>query len=219
MTDLRDMFPVRKGSFSVEEAKVVLSWLAAFHAAFWEVPLPPGLWEQGTYWYLDTRPDEFEEMGSEWSDLKRAAPLLDRILKGYDSPSAEQPSGRYRTLVHGDCKSENILFSKDRGRCAMYDFQYVGGGYGARDIAYLFTSSVSGMALQESEEELLRHYHAELAHRLGSRLGDYSLEVLQRHFDVAVADLVRFLAGWGLWGSNVRWAVQRTRRLLAELPP
>jgi hypothetical protein len=43
------------GSFSLAETKVVLSWLAAFHAAFWEAPLPQGLWEQGTYWYLDTR--------------------------------------------------------------------------------------------------------------------------------------------------------------------
>jgi hypothetical protein len=71
---------------------------------------------------------------------------------------------------------------------------------------------------QESEGELLRHYHAELAGRLGSRLGGYSLDVLQRHFDIAVADLVRFLAGWGLWGSNVQWAEHRTRRVLAHLP-
>ncbi len=64
----------------------------------------------------------------------------------------------------------------------------------------------------------MRHYHAELARRLGPRLGGYSLHLLQRHFDVAVADLVRFLAGWGLWGSNVKWAVQRTHRVLADLP-
>lgn len=72
---------------------------------------------------------------------------------------------------------------------------------------------------QEAEAELLQHYYQELSARLGpERLGGYTLDLLQRHFDVALADLVRFLAGWGLWGSNVQWAVQRTRHVLANLP-
>jgi hypothetical protein len=72
--------------------------------------------------------------------------------------------------------------------------------------------------LQASERELLEHYHAELARRLGpARLGDYTVDVLQRHFDVALADLVRFLAGWGMWGSNVSWAAARARSVVAEI--
>lgn len=94
------------------------------------------------------RPEELEQMGREWADLKEAARQLDRALKGFAAPNDVEPTGLYRTLVHGDCKSENILFSEDGGRCAMYDFQYVGGGYGARDLAYLFTSSISRRVLQ-----------------------------------------------------------------------
>lgn len=51
----------------------------------------------------------------------------------------------HRTLVHGDFKSPNILFmqqSADSYRCAAVDFQYVGGGYGARDLVMLLVGSV-----------------------------------------------------------------------------
>lgn len=50
---------------AVEQAKAAAEWLAGFHAHFWERPRAEGVWEQGGYWYLDTRPDEFEAIGSE----------------------------------------------------------------------------------------------------------------------------------------------------------
>lgn len=37
------------------QARAALEWLAGLHACFWEQPRPPGVWEQGCYWYLDTR--------------------------------------------------------------------------------------------------------------------------------------------------------------------
>jgi hypothetical protein len=64
-----------RGSLSLEDTKAVLSWLATFHGTFWGVqnestPIPPplqykggdkaGIWEQGTYWYLDTRREELD---------------------------------------------------------------------------------------------------------------------------------------------------------------
>lgn len=37
------------------QAYAALEWLASMHACFWEQPTPAGVWEQGCYWYLDTR--------------------------------------------------------------------------------------------------------------------------------------------------------------------
>jgi hypothetical protein len=68
-----------RGSLSLEDTSAVLSWMAAFHGTFWGVRyeqgiqstlIPPplqykggnkaGIWEQGTYWYLDTRREELD---------------------------------------------------------------------------------------------------------------------------------------------------------------
>jgi len=68
-----------RGSLNLEDTNAVLSWLAAFHGTFWGVQreqgtqstlIPPplqykggnkaGIWEQGTYWYLDTRREELD---------------------------------------------------------------------------------------------------------------------------------------------------------------
>jgi hypothetical protein len=61
LEDLDDScFPVRKDSASMREIQVCLQWLANFHAAFiGEIPV--GLWPVGTYWHLETRPDELED--------------------------------------------------------------------------------------------------------------------------------------------------------------
>eukprot|EP00951_Prasinocladus_malaysianus_P020552 scaffold168335_cov42-Prasinocladus_malaysianus.AAC.1 len=55
-------FPRYSGSLSLEEARAALTWLASFHAFFWGSPAPSGLWDQGTFWHLDTRRDEFEDI-------------------------------------------------------------------------------------------------------------------------------------------------------------
>ena len=49
------------------QAKAAAEWLAGFHAHFWEKPTPEGVWDQGGYWYLDTRPHEFASIGGEVS--------------------------------------------------------------------------------------------------------------------------------------------------------
>lgn len=64
-------------------------------------------------------------MGSEWRDLQRVAYEIDRRLKGGQPDGSA--SSKFRTLVHGDVKSANILFSDARQQgqlqCALYDLQ------------------------------------------------------------------------------------------------
>jgi hypothetical protein len=95
-----------RGSLGLEATQCVLRWLAGFHATFWNVHLKPlggsqplhlvpppstvfaqasasrltesghGIWQQGTYWYLDTLQEEMasvDDSGDEgwlvpWAD-------------------------------------------------------------------------------------------------------------------------------------------------------
>lgn len=88
-------FPSRATSVGQNEIKACLSWLAHFHAQFLNTQTPE-LWESGTYWHLETRPDELKVLDDQ--KLKKAAPLIDQKLK--DSP--------FQTLVHGDAKLANL---------------------------------------------------------------------------------------------------------------
>ena len=71
------------------------------------------------------RQEELESMGAEHKHLKAAAAVIDARLKGLDSQGV--PSPAFRTLLHGDFKSANLLFSSGESpTCAAYDFQYSG---------------------------------------------------------------------------------------------
>jgi hypothetical protein len=71
-------YPLRKSHVDWNEIDRVLQWLAEFHASFLGKS-PDGLWEQGTYWHLVTRPQELKALTDR--RLKRAAPLIDQKLK------------------------------------------------------------------------------------------------------------------------------------------
>ena len=90
-------FPVRKGHLGQDGVRSCLSWLANFHATFMH-SIPDGLWSTGTYWHLDTRPDELKEMAN--GHLKTYASQIDQKLS----------SCKYQTFVHGDAKVANSAF-------------------------------------------------------------------------------------------------------------
>ncbi|MBA3940223.1 MAG: hypothetical protein C0520_03325 [Sphingopyxis sp.] len=48
-----------------------------------------------------------------------------------------------RTIVHGDLRIDNILFSPDGARCWLVDWQTLGRGSGATDLAYLVGTSIA----------------------------------------------------------------------------
>lgn len=183
-------------------------------------PHPPtSLWDQGCYWHLDTRQQEFSSMPRSWSDLRSVAGRIDAVLKGQKADGTT--ADRHQTLVHGDFKSENLLWNAD-GQCCAYDFQYTGRGFGVRDVAYMLASSVDIDVLeQDGCEELLQHYHSRLLQQLdkvgkGDAAQRYSLDVMRSHFDLCIVDYVRFMAGWGMWG-NAEWASDRARAVLTRL--
>ncbi|MFN8672773.1 MAG: oxidoreductase family protein [Candidatus Sericytochromatia bacterium] len=142
-------YPLRKRNLTINEAKLCLSWLANFHANFLFIE-PKYLWEIGTYWHLDTRPDELLIMND--MELKKFSKIIDTKLNAC----------KYKTFVHGDSKLANFCFSNDINNVSMVDFQYVGGGCGMKDIAYFFDSALSEEQCKNWEKKLIDYYFQEL---------------------------------------------------------
>jgi hypothetical protein len=165
-------FDGRRRRANGSELEHCLAWLAELHARFLGVA-PDGLWKRGTYWHLATRPDELAATTD--PAIRAAAPLLDQQLS----------NARFRTIVHGDAKLANFCFARDG--VAAVDFQYVGGGVGVQDVAYL---------LGDASSRQLDFYFDALRVALGDRYsGDLERE-WRDLYPVAGADFDRFMAGW-----------------------
>jgi hypothetical protein len=262
-----------RGGLDLGRAQAALAWLAEFHALFWEEagdsgsgdappPPPPAaaaaaaaqahatgrpdaarlLAERGTYWYLATRREELAAIPArgEWGGLAAAAPALDAALSG-------AAPRRGFSIVHGDFKSENILFgaaaSAGAGDCkstgggesagsdssvsaaaggwaaAAYDFQYVGRGCVMADVAYLLATSVDANVLRTHEAALLEGYRSGLLAALQRRgAGASSYPPAQ-----ATAQFELCLADFARfqagwgWWGAARWTGARTRDVLGRL--
>eukprot|EP01026_Neomeris_dumetosa_P039858 TRINITY_DN3282_c0_g1_i9.p1 TRINITY_DN3282_c0_g1~~TRINITY_DN3282_c0_g1_i9.p1 ORF type:complete len:331 (+),score=40.96 TRINITY_DN3282_c0_g1_i9:112-1104(+) len=209
-------FSLEVEELNLDQTCCALKWLACFHATFWEFEgSMEGLWQQGCYWYLDTRQTEYKRMKNK--QLKSVASKLDELTKGIGNDGKK--SKKFRTIIHGDFKSENMLFNSTTGLCSAYDFQYVGEGYGARDIAYLFCSSVQLKVVEQYEEVLLRYYYDQLMQKLyykGGTQKQFQFKDLVQQYEFCLADYVRFMDGWGYWGNST-WALARIQQLLSEL--
>ena len=192
------------------QIKKCLDWLASFHARFIHIE-PQDLWPIGTYWQLDTRKNELKAM--EDGVLKSAAQSIHNALN----------SSQFKTLVHGDAKYANFCFS-DNDDVAAVDFQYVGGGCGIKDVAYLLSCIEGGIGSQSEEDEYLAHYFRALNENIQQNdkgLKLHELETEWRYlYPFAYADFERFLVGWspGHWKSNIysKTQVDKTINLLMK---
>lgn len=200
-------YPIRlhHNEVSLNHAKSCLSWLAHFHAKFMNTEAN-GLWPVGTYWHLETRPDEWERM--ENSALKTAASAIDKKLR----------DAKYQTIIHGDAKLANFCFGED-GSVAAVDFQYVGQGCGMKDVAYFISSCFEQEACEQYEEELLQHYFKHLEVSIGNTI-DFQEVKKERStlYRYAWADFYRFLDGWspGHWKMH-EYSKKLTEEVLDEL--
>ncbi len=182
---------------TTENIKAILKWLAHFHAfhlnafhlnAFHLNAKFDGLWQQGSYWHLDTRPDEFHNL-PEKSDIKKAASLLNSALKQCD----------YKTLIHGDAKLANFA-ANSQGHILGYDFQYVGAGVGVIDVMYFMTSCMDDSELHKHAQSYLDYYFSQLKQALSDYQPHINADDVVTQWahlwSVAWADFYRFLLGW-----------------------
>lgn len=177
----------RRNQLKLSEVKLCLEWLANFHAKYLNVK-PGGLWTVGSYWHLGTRPDEFDVM--EDNELKRNAVLIDQRLN----------NTKYQTIIHGDAKVANFCFHESDNRVAAVDFQYIGGGCGMKDVAYLFSSCLTETECEIHEADLLGFYFSSLEKALDETDKTYIFSDIKCEwmdlYSIAWADFIRFLMGW-----------------------
>lgn len=182
-------FPIRKHQVTWEDVDVCLGWLAKFHASYLGENAD-GLWEIGTYWHLQTRPQELEVLQDKV--LKNAAFAIDKKLNDC----------KFKTFVHGDAKLANFCFSENE-QVAGVDFQYVGSGCGMKDVAYFVGSCLNEAECERLEQKILDTYFTYLHNALGTK--NKVLETEWRAlYKVAWADFHRFLKGWSpsYWKIN-----------------
>jgi hypothetical protein len=179
-------FSERRHRVSEGELESCLRWLAYFHGIFLG-QAPEGLWPTGTYWHLDTRPEELKALGS--SPLRKAASPIDLKLK----------QAKYQTFVHGDAKLENFCFSAAPAKVCAVDFQYVGGGCGMKDVVYFLGSCRSDAECERRESQHLEMYFKHLREACGKHRHlnfDELEEEWRTLYPVAWTDFYRFLQGW-----------------------
>jgi thiamine kinase-like enzyme len=203
LEDLKEKGFISKSQLNWNETKSCLKWLSTFHAMNLGASLN-GLWKTGTYWHLETRPDEFDALNDD--ELKSTAAVIDKKLK----------ASRFQTIVHGDAKIANFLFNS-KSACAV-DFQYVGGGVGVKDLAYFLSSIYSSNELFENEQKCLKYYFEELIKSLKIFHPEINYTELEKEwrylYPYAWADFIRFLKGWSpdhykinAYSSNMRQKV------------
>jgi len=203
------------GSSPELDLHACLRWLANFHATFMGCQ-PTGLWPIGTYWHLATRKQEWESM--EECQLKELASAIDQYLN----------ASKFQTLVHGDAKLANFCFGEslhgrnDEPSVAAVDFQYVGGGCGMKDVAYLVSSCLDGSESESQQNALLDIYFRQLEKSLATHKPNIDFASLESQwrelYPFAWADFCRFLAGWspGHWKLN-QYNDQVTKGVLRQL--
>lgn len=147
---LSDLAPARQGD---QLAGIGLTGLlpcieaaAGLHALLWNDPALEALpWlsrDNGDLirhlfpqFYLGFRERYADRLAPDLLDL--GAGIVERL----DAYLARDPAAR--TIVHGDLRIDNILFAPDGDRCWLVDWQTLGRGSGASDLAYLIGTSIA----------------------------------------------------------------------------
>ena len=86
-------------------------------------------------------------------------------------------------LMHGDYRLDNMLFDPGRTRITVVDWQTVGIGLPARDLAYFTATSLEPAIRSETERDLVERYHRSL---VGYGITDYDVDTCWRDYRLGV---------------------------------
>ena len=161
--------------------------IAQFQGRFWEGADAPALAHCGEF--LNARERRIMQMVY----MLTAAPALDRFgdlfpasmrrlavnfgsrIEAHFAAVAKGP----KTIVHGDYRSENMMFEKNAEDLAIIDWQGCGLGCGMFDVSYFLGTSVSIDNRRRIEREAVETYHDAVC-RAGA--ADYTLDDCWRSY-------------------------------------
>jgi aminoglycoside phosphotransferase (APT) family kinase protein len=171
-----------------EDCAAVLSAIAATHAKFWNSPV---LTERKWLAPQDALPKTRHRM---YLNGRKAFPArhpemirdgLGKFIDWLDENSARVSLSLHRdapkTLIHCDFRFDNMFFP-DRDSAdgpIIFDWQLVGVGAAAYDVAYMLSGGLAADASPETVASLLRGYHAAL---LEGGVHDYPFDRFMRDY-------------------------------------
>jgi hypothetical protein len=120
-----------------------------------------------------------DRLGAEMADENRRTATEAMALT---TPWLLAEPGRF-SLMHGDYRLDNLLFSPDRTAITVVDWQTLGAGLPARDLAYFTATSLLPDQRADLDERLVAVYHDEL---LSLGVTDYDRDACWRDYRLGV---------------------------------
>ncbi|XP_069701071.1 uncharacterized protein [Periplaneta americana] len=134
----------------------------------------------------NTLVEELDTWSEEWKKyadvLRRQAPDVIKLVQ----QTIERRESGFNVLIHGDVWTNNILFTEDRKRTRILDFQLAYLGSPVIDIYYFIVTSATPEVRINHMDRLLQEYHSTLCETLtalGYTQTLMSLEELHKEFD------------------------------------
>lgn len=171
---LADMAPAEQGDqiagCSAGEAQLAVRALAGLHAPSWcdpkltdfpgiAMPKPDAAMASGMGDVAKMATDiTLEKLGDRMTAEDRAT--LSASMATVTPWLLTEPD-RF-ALLHGDYRLDNMLFDPDRTRVTVVDWQTLGSGLPARDLAYFTATSLDPVTRAAAERDLVAEYHAGL---------------------------------------------------------
>lgn len=147
---LSDLAPARQGDqlagLGLEGLAPCIDAAAGLHALLWNDPrldTLPWLTRDNGALIRSLFPQLYAGFRERYADRldPEALDLGAGIVERLDLYLTRQPAAR--TIVHGDLRIDNILFAPNGEHCWLVDWQTLGRGSGASDLAYLVGTSIA----------------------------------------------------------------------------
>ena len=221
MEDLRShrLVPQNVG-MSQAEALAAVKVLARIHATWWnDVQHPSMDWIPTMLGprieFVDQfLPSVFDKFANGFAQYLPAGglDLYEAFVGNYLKINSVLAGRSPWTLVHQDFRVENLMFANEGTSVAVIDWQGIGRGPGAYDLAYLLGGSMATKGRRQHEEALIGAYHEQLE---VAGIEDYTLA--QCAEDYALAQLMGGLATPILLGGAMDLSNERGVALVATM--
>jgi len=190
MEDLGNLTMVDQlDGLTLRQAEQAVTALADLHASWWGKVSTPELG-----WIPSVTHPRMKMMADLWpqlwpvfmqnfgKDLPEGGEALGEDVRDHYWPIMQQLAEEPWTLLHIDFRCENLMFQADGSGLVVLDWQSLGRGPGAYDLAYLLGGSLAADVRAAHEEALVEQYHRDLV-RGGVR--DYPLDRLLAAYRLA----------------------------------